>query len=103
MNNYLTEREGQLDFFEKYNINFENNNEEDILKDSTDGIYHGCILEFKLNINDLNKVLFQAIKYLSKERIKGNNVPGTIFLIDLNKNIVYEYRSKDYFDAIHII
>ena len=50
---YNTEREGQLDFFEKYNINFENNENEEILKDSTDGIYHGCILEFKLNINDL--------------------------------------------------
>lgn len=32
MKKYISEREGQLDFFEKYNINFENNNDEDILK-----------------------------------------------------------------------
>ena len=73
------------------------------MKDSTDGIYHGCILEFKLNINDLNKTLLQAIKYLSKERIKGHNVPALIFLVDLNKNIVYEFKSKDYFAEIHTL
>lgn len=103
MKNYLTEREGQLDFFETYSINFENNYGEEILKDSTDGIFRGSLFEFKLNISDLNKVLFQAIKYLSKERIKGHNVPASIFLVDLNKNIVYEYKSKDYYKEIHEI
>lgn len=101
MKQYIDEKEGQIDFFEKYNITPENNDNEEIQRDSTDGIYHGCILEFKLNINDPNKVLFQVIKYLSKLRIKGKNVPATIFLVDLNKNIVYEYKSKNYFKEIH--
>jgi hypothetical protein len=68
--------------------------------DNTDGVYNGNILEFKLNINDLNKVLFQAIKYLSRMRIKGENVPATILLIDLNGEKVYQYKSSDYKDDI---
>ena len=33
---------------------------------------------------DLNKVLFQAIKYLSRMRIKGESIPANILLISLN-------------------
>ena len=62
MNNFKTEREGQIAFFENYGIDYKN---ETVLIDYTDGVYNGNILEFKLNINELNKVLFQAIKYLS--------------------------------------
>ena len=79
---YNTEREGQLDFFEKYNINFENNENEEILKESTDGIYHGCILEFKLNINDL-KSLHDSFKTICES-------DSTTTLIDLLKKIKYE-------------
>lgn len=101
MKNYINEKEGQLDFFKIYSINFENNFDDTVIKDSTDGIFRGSLFEFKLLINDLNKVLFQAIKYLSKERIRGHNVPASIFLVDLNRDIVYEYKSKDYFEDIH--
>ena len=100
---YLTEKEGQLDFFQQYSINFENNYGEEIIKDSTDGIFRGSLFEFKLIISDINKVLFQAIKYLSKERVKGHNVPASIFLISLNDNTAFEFKSKDYFKEIHTI
>ena len=98
---YETEREGQMEFFYNYGIPY--NDDTSILVDNTDGVYNGNIFEFKLNINNLNKTLFQAIKYLSRMRVKGESVPATILLIDLNATTVYIYKSKDYFDAIHKI
>lgn len=96
---YATEREGQMEFFDNYGIPYDD--DASILVDNTDGIYNGCIFEFKLNISNLNKTLFQAVKYLSKMRIKGESVPATILLIDLNATTVYVFRSQDYFDSIH--
>ena len=98
---YETEREGQMEFFDNYGIPY--NDDDSVLVDNTDGVYNGNILEFKLNISNLNKTLFQAIKYLSKMRVKGESVPATILLVDLNATTVYVYKSKDYFDAIHKI
>lgn len=95
---YVNEREGQIDFFDNFNIPYEDN--DSILIDNTDGVYNGNILEFKLNISNLGKVLFQAIKYLSKMRIKGRSVPARILLVDLNETKVYEYHSIDYIDEI---
>lgn len=91
---YKTEREGQMEFFDNYDIPY--SDDDSILVDNTDGVYKGNIFEFKLTINNLNKVLFQAIKYLSKLRIKGESVPATILLVDLNATTVYVYRSEDY-------
>lgn len=99
--NYEAERQGQIEFFENFSIPYLEDNS--ILVDNTDGIYHGNILEFKLNISNTGKVLFQAIKYLSKLRIKGESVPARILLIDLNDTKVYEYHSKDYLDDIQTI
>ena len=96
-----TEREGQMQFFDNYGIQY--NDDASVLVDNTDGVYNGNIFEFKLNISNLNKTLFQAIKYLSRMRVKGESVPATILLIDLNATTVYVYKSKDYFDAIHKI
>lgn len=96
---YETEREGQLAFFENYGIDVANDNS--ILVDNTDGVYNGNLFEFKLSIGNLNRVLFQAIKYLSRMRVKGESVPATILLVDLNATTVYVYKSKDYFNAIH--
>lgn len=96
---YNNERDGQIEFFDNYGIPYDNDSS--ILIDNTDGVYNGNIFEFKLSISNLNKVLFQAIKYLSKMRIKGESVPATIILIDLNATTAYVYRSKDYFDDIH--
>ena len=66
---FTNEREGQIKFFDNYRIPY--NDDNSILIDNIDGVYHGNILEFKLNINNTGKVLFQAIKYLSKMRVKG--------------------------------
>ena len=98
-NPYKTEREGQIEFFDNYDIPY--NDDASVLVDNTDGVYNGNLLEFKLNISNLNKVLFQAIKYLSKMRIKGESVPATILLVALDATTIYLYKSQDYFDAIH--
>ena len=96
---YMTEREGQAEFFDSYGIPY--TGDDSVLIDNTDGVYNGCIIEFKLNISSLNKVLFQAVKYLSRMRIRGESVPATIILVDLNKTTAYIYESEDYRDAIH--
>lgn len=91
---YEVERTGQMDFFDNYGIDYQNDNS--ILVDDTDGIYQGNILEFKLNISNLGKVLFQAIKYLSHLRINGESIPARILLVDLNATKAYVFNSKDY-------
>lgn len=98
---YTVERVGQMDFFDNYGIPYEE--DASILVDNTDGVYNGNILEFKLSISNLNKVLLQAIKYLSRMRVKGESVPATILLVDLNAKKAYEYKSKDYRDDIQKI
>ena len=95
---YDIEKQGQCDFFDNYRIDYQGDNS--ILVDNTDGVYHGNIMEFKLNINNTGKVLFQAIKYLSRMRIKGESVPARILLVDLNATKVYVYNSADYIDDI---
>lgn len=95
---YENEREGQIDFFNNYQIPYDG--DQSILIDNTDGVYNGNIMEFKLNISNLNKVLFQTIKYLSRMRIKGEDIPATILLIDLNNRKVYQYKSIDYKNEI---
>lgn len=95
---YKIEREGQIDFFDNYRIPY--GDDTSVLIDNTDGVYHGNILEFKLNISNVGKILFQAIKYLSKLRIKGESVPARILLIDLNNTKVYVFNSIDYIDDI---
>lgn len=95
---YANEREGQMDFFDLYGIDYRKDGS--ILVDNTDGVYHGNILEFKLNINNTGKVLFQAIKYLSRMRIKGESVPARILLIDLNATKAYAYSSIHYINDI---
>ena len=95
---YDIERAGQIDFFDNYHIDYQG--DASILVDNTDGVYHGNIMEFKLNITNTGKVLFQAIKYLSKMRVRGESVPARILLIDLNATKVYVYNSADYIDDI---
>lgn len=95
---YEIEREGQIDFFKNYGIPYDEDNS--ILVDNTDGVYNGILLEFKLNISNLNSTLFQAIKYLSRMRIKGESVPRTILLVDLNGKKAYQYNSENYIQDI---
>lgn len=94
---YTLELEGQRDFYNSYLKLIDNNlTIEEVLSDNTDGILNGNLLEFKVNINDLNAVLFQTIKYLSAFRIKGKPIPANIILVSLNDGKAYCYHSEDY-------
>jgi hypothetical protein len=101
MAKFILEREGQFDFFHRFlpRINSELSIEE-ILEDNNDGVLNGNLLEFKLQISDLNSVLFQCIKYLSALRIKGKPIPSHIVLVDLNAETAWVYESKEYLDDI---
>lgn len=101
MAKYIFELDGQLDFYKTYLPRVDKSlSIEQIQTDYTDGVLNGNLLEFKLNINDLNNVLFQAIKYLSSMRIKGKSIPANILLISLNTDQVYQFYSKDYLSFI---
>lgn len=100
LSKFNTEREGQLHFFSNFGINIDENN---VLIANTDGVYNGNIFEFKLNINNTQQVLFQAIKYLSRLRITGNPIPKNILLVSLNQDKLYVFDSNDYFEEIHNI
>ena len=69
---------------------------DDILSDYTDGYLNGNLLEFKVVINDINSVLFQAIKAFSARRIKGRKIPKNISLVSLTNQKVYVFSSEDY-------
>lgn len=99
-NLYDNEKEGQIDFFKNFNIDYESNK---VLIDYSDGVWNGNLFEFKLTIDNLNETLLQAIKYLSRMRIRGESVPSNILLVSLNTRKVYLYYSKDYFNEIHKI
>lgn len=61
------------------------------------------MFEFKLTIPDINKALFQAIKYLSHRRIKGEPVPAQILLVALNEQNVYRFDSDNFLEDIEKI
>jgi hypothetical protein len=88
--NFKSEHEGQLDFFDKFGIL------DTELSNNTDGIYNGNIFEFKLNINNINVALFQALKYLNHMRIKGVGIPANILLVNLNQEIAYLFDSQNF-------
>lgn len=88
---FHSEREGQIKFFEDLKISTDIE-----LTHNTDGVYKGTLFEFKLTIPDINKVLFQAIKYLSHKRIKGEPVPAQILLVALNEQNAYLFDSGEF-------
>lgn len=101
MRKYSLELEGQKEFYDDYLKMVDSTlSIDDILADNTDGVLNGNLLEFKLNITDLNAVLFQTIKYLSSMRIKGKPIPKNIILISLNDQIAYSYNSGEYLEDI---
>lgn len=101
MKKYLYELDGQKDFYENYlKLIDKTLSLDDVLSDNNDGVINGNLIEFKININDLNSVLFQAIKYLSARRIKGKPIPANIILISLNDGKAYVYSSNDYLSHI---
>ena len=96
-NKFLSEREGQIKFFTDLKISADVE-----LTHNTDGVYKGTLFEFKLTISDINKVLFQAIKYLSHRRIKGDPIPAQMLLIALNEEKAYLFNSEDFLSDIEI-
>lgn len=107
MRNFISELEGRIDFYKQ--LGYQGNpNEENCTIDystNTDGVINGVLFEHKPIINNssspLNKVLGQAIKYLSKKRINAIDVPDTILLISQNDEIAYHFRSENYLKEIH--
>lgn len=95
---FLSEKEGQIEFFNKLEISADIE-----LICNTDGVYKGTLFEFKLTISDINKVLFQAIKYLSHLRIKGKPVPAQILLVALNEKNAYLFNSDNFLKQIETI
>ena len=95
---FSSEREGQIKFFDDLKISADVE-----LIHNTDGVYRGTLFEFKLTIADINKVLFQAIKYLSHLRLKGEPVPAQILLVALNEENAYLFNSGDFLDDIEKI
>lgn len=101
MDKYTVERDGQIDFYNTFLPRINSDIQiEDILSDNNDGVLNGNLLEFKLNIKDLNNALFQCVKYLSALRIKGKPVPAGINIIDLNASTAYYYNSAEYLEYI---
>lgn len=101
---YTNELQGQECFYRDYLPRVDKSlSLEQIFGDNTDGVLFGNLLEFKLNVNDANATLFQAIKYLSAMRVKGKSIPANIILISLNTDKVFVYKSKDYLEDIERI
>lgn len=97
MARFETEREGQVAFYETFLMRIDPAlSLADIIGDNNDGVLNGNLLEFKLQVSDLNANLFQCIKYLSARRIKGKPVPARIAIIDLTADVAYLYDSEDY-------
>ena len=100
-NHFSNEVDGQLKFYQDYLPLVDKTlKTDDILTDYTDGIVNGNLIEFKVVINDINSVLFQAIKYLSARRIKGKEIPKNILLVSLTNEKIYVFDSQEYLTHI---
>ena len=94
---YTSEKEWQIDFYDNLRVfdwtipTIENN---------TDWIIRWTIIEFKLSISNINSVLFQTIKYLSRMRNLGKQIPSQILLISLNNEKTYIFKSSDFLKEI---
>lgn len=83
-----SEVERQYDFYKRIGAAAD-------ISHNTDGIYKGNLFEHKLLIDNVNKTLFQAIKYASRIRIRGERMPSNIILNDLINEKAYIFRSSD--------
>lgn len=91
----------QADFYQKYLPLIEPNlTADDVRVRSTDGLIGDLLLEFKPSITDLNAVLFQALRYLSKFRIDGQALPNNILLISYDDQTAYYFKAKPYLSTI---
>lgn len=97
MINYQTEKEWQINF---YDLLRKFDNTIPTIENNTDWIILWTILEFKLSIANIHSVLFQAIKYLSRLRNLGKNIPSQILLVSLNNQTAYLFKSNDFLNEI---
>lgn len=93
MKHYRDEYEGQVEFYSRVGINPD-------LSHNTDGVDRGNLYENKIDIKNIYEVLSQAIKYASRIRIRGEKMPANLILNDLNREIVYVFKSQDLLDDI---
>ena len=94
---FSNEREGQENFYE---LLTKIDGTVPTIDSNTDGVIRGTILEFKLNIQNINSVLFQCIKYLSRMRNNGRDIPSQILCISLNDKKAYLFNSNDFLKEI---
>lgn len=90
---YQTEKEGQIDFYDdlrRFDWTIPT------IENNTDWIIRWTIIEFKLSISNINSVLYQSIKYLSRLRNLGKNIPSQILLVSLNTETAYLFKSNDF-------
>lgn len=88
MKQYLDEITGQREFYQRVSIDPDTHH-------NTDGVDRGNLYENKLSIEDINKVLFQAVKYASRIRIRGERLPANLILNDLNAEKCFIFKSED--------
>lgn len=93
MKQYLDEIVGQREFYQRISVDPD-------IHHNTDGVDRGNLYENKLTISDINKVLFQAVKYASRIRIRGEKLPSNIILNDLNAEKCFIFKSEDLLDDI---
>lgn len=100
---YTNELDGQEGFYNQFlSLIVRSLTIEEVQHDNLDGQIGNVLVEMKLRINDLNKVAFQAVKYLSRLRIKGYPVPKRFALIDLNGQKAHIFESEDYRAEIEV-
>ena len=100
MPNFSREIDGQEAFYDKFALtNYVT------IDNNTDGYLTngGAIFEFKVQIDRVDEVLFQAIKYLSRLRLKGCAVHKNIVLVSLNDEKAYCYDSANFLNEIEQI
>jgi len=96
--NFSSEAIGRIAYFKMFGID-----EEVFVGDWNDGVYKGTFIEAKKVITNINQTLFQAIKGLSRLRIKGKSIPKTINLLSLNEGIAYVFESRYFLKEIEKI
>ncbi len=102
MANYTQEKVGQEEFYSRFSLT-----DFVTIDNNTDGYLTkgGAIFEFKCQILRVDEVLFQAIKYLSRLRIKGQGVHKHIVLVSLNDEVAYCFDSGlfiEYIEKVYI-
>lgn len=98
MANNAREFEGQWEFYKS--LSLENHV---IVDNNTDGYIKGTLFEFKKSAKSVDAALYQAIKYLSHMRLRGQPIHKNIIIVSLAKKIAYCYNSSDFIEQIERI